>query len=328
MNGSVRYLIGRLGFYLLAAWAALSLNFLIPRLMPGDPATVMFARFQGQLSPEAMVALKQTFGLSDGPWWSQYWTYLGHALVGDFGTSVAYFPEPVSGVLLRGLMWTVVLAGSAVVIAFLLGTLLGTLAAWRRGGWLDSVLPPLLSLLGAFPYFWLAMLALFVLGFDMGLFPLRHAYSDQLQPSFSLAFLVSVFRHTALPALTLVAVSLGGWMLAMRNTMIGVLGSEYIEYAHARGIAPRRVMLAYAARNAILPNVTGFGMALGFVLGGALLTEIIFSYPGQGYLLIQSVRAQDYPLMQGLFLTISLAVLAANWLVDCATVVLDPRTRR
>ncbi|MCO4769920.1 MAG: ABC transporter permease [Deltaproteobacteria bacterium] len=328
MGGTARYLLGRLGFYLLAAWVALSLNFLIPRMMPGDPATVMFARFQGQLSPEAMDALRETFGLSDASWWSQYWTYLRHALVGDFGTSVAYFPEPVTGVLLRGLFWTVVLAGSAVVVAFAAGTLLGTLAAWRRGGWLDSVLPPVLALLGAFPYFWLAMLALFVLGFGMGLFPLRHAYSDQLTPGLSPEFLASVFRHTLLPALTLVAVSLGGWMLAMRNTMIGVLGSDFIEYAHARGLAPRRVMLAYAARNAILPNVTGFGMALGFVLGGALLTEIIFSYPVQGYLLIQSVRAQDYPLMQGLFLTISLAVLAANWFVDCATVALDPRTRR
>jgi peptide/nickel transport system permease protein len=328
VSRSIAYLLRRLGFYALAAWVAITLNFFIPRLMPGDPVKTMFARFKGELKPEAIEALRETFGLTDEPLPVQYITYLKHLLTGDLGISVSYFPEPVRAVIGAGLAWSVFLAGAALVISFLLGTVLGAIAAWRRGGSLDSVLPPFLSLLGAFPYFWLAMLALFVFGYGLGWFPLRHAYPEGTTPGFNLPFLVGALEHALLPALTMIAASLGGWMLAMRNTMVGVLGSDYITYARARGLAPRRVLFRYAVRNAVLPNVTSFGMALGFVLGGALLTEIIFSYPGQGYLLIQAVRAQDYPLIQGIFLSITLAVLGANWLVDIVTLVLDPRTRR
>jgi len=328
MSRSIQYLLRRLGFYLLAAWAALTLNFLIPRLMPGDPATIMFARFRGQMKPEAMAALRQTFGLTDAPLWSQYGSYLSHLFRGDLGISIAYFPEPVSGVIATGLLWTLFLAGSALVLSFLIGTMLGVLAAWNRGGKLDSVLPPTLALLGAFPYFWLAMLLLFLFGFHLGWFPLRHAYSEEVVPGWNLAFLASALYHAFLPALTMVLVSLGGWMLSMRNNMISVLGEDFVTFARAKGLPQHRVMWHYVARNAILPNITGFGMALGFVLSGALLTEIIFSYPGQGYLLLSAVRSQDFPLMQGLFLTITLAVLGANWLVDLAVLILDPRTRR
>jgi len=324
----VEYLLRRLGFYALAAWVAITLNFLIPRLMPGDPAQIMFARFKGEMNPVAIAALRETFGLTDAPMWMQYLSYLEHLFRGDMGISVSYFPEPVVNVIATGLSWSIFLAGTALIISFLLGTALGALAAWRRGGLLDSVAPPLLSLLGAFPYFWMAMLALFLFGFGLGWFPLWHAYPEGTSPGLNLPFLAGALYHAALPAATIVIASLGGWMLAMRNTMVGVLGSDYITYARARGLSPRRVLIRYAARNALLPNITGFGMAFGFVLGGALLTEIIFSYPGQGYLLIQAVRAQDYPLMQGLFLTITLAVLGANWLVDIVTLMLDPRTRR
>ncbi|MFT4978754.1 MAG: peptide/nickel transport system permease protein [Myxococcota bacterium] len=323
----IRYLARRLGFYLVAAWVALTLNFFIPRLMPGDPATVMLARFQGQLQPEAIEALKEAFGLSDAPLWRQYLDYLSHALVGDLGISVAYYPAPVIEVIWTGLLWTLFLAGGALIISFTLGTALGAVAAWRRGGWLDSIMPPLLAFLGAFPYFWMAMAALFVFGFSLGWFPLRHAYDASVTPGLSLSFFLSAARHAALPALTMVIASLGGWMLAMRNTTVSVLGEDYIKYAHARGLPQRRILIHYAARNALLPNLTGFGMALGFVLSGALLTEIVFSYPGQGYLLIQAVHSQDFPLMQGLFLTITVAVLGANWLVDLAVALLDPRTR-
>lgn len=323
----MRRIIHRLGFYLIAAWAALTLNFALPRLLPGDPAAVMFARFQGRLQPEALDALREVFGLGSAPLWEQYLTYLGHVLQGDLGVSVAYFPAPVSQVIATGLWWTLFLAGSAVAISFTLGTLLGIIAAWRRGGWLDRVGPPALALLGAFPYFWLAMLLLYLFGFGLGWFPVRHAYSDRLQPSFTPSFALDALHHAALPAASIVIATLGGWMLSMRNNMIHVLGTDQVALAWAKGLSPRRVMLKYAARNALLPNVTGFGMALGFVLGGSLLTEIVFSYPGQGYLLVQAVRNQDYPLMQGLFLLITLAVLGANWLVDIAAVWLDPRAR-
>jgi len=323
----MRYILRRLGFYLLAAWAAVTLNFFLPRLMPGDPATALFARFRGRLSPEAMDALRQTFGLTDASLIQQYFTYLAHVFRGDLGISVAYFPSPVSQVIGMGLVWTLLLAGTAVLISFVIGTLLGVAAAWWRHGWIDAWLPTTFAFLGAFPYFWLAMVALYVLGFTLGWFPLGHAYGDDLSPGLNATFIADVVRHAALPVATVVLATLGGWLLSMRNTMIAILGSDYVNLARAKGLRPARVVLRYSARNALLPSVTGFGMALGFILGGSLLTEIVFSYPGEGYLLVQAVRNQDYALMQGIFLIITLAVLGANWLVDLVYLWLDPRTR-
>ena len=323
----MRYLLKRLGFYALAAWVALTINFFLPRLMPGDPATALFARFKGKLSPESIDALRATFGLTHAPLWRQYLTYLAHVLRGDLGVSIAYFPTPVADVIRTGLVWTVFLAGSAVLLSFALGTLLGIAAAWRRRGVLDTWVPSSLVFVGSFPYFWLAMAALYLLGFTVRWFPLGHAYSDDVVPSWSWAFAADVLRHAALPIGTVVLATMGGWLLSMRNTMVSVLGSDFVNLARAKGLSKWRIVLRYAARNALLPSVTGFGMALGYVLGGSLLTEVVFSYPGQGYLLVQAVRSQDYPLMQGIFLFITLAVLAANWLVDLATWWLDARTR-
>ncbi len=161
----------------------------------------------------------------------------------------------------------------------------------------------------------------------LGWFPLRHAYSYDRTPGFTLGFLLDAVHHAVLPAATIVVATVGGWMLGMRNNMIGILGSDYITMARAKGLSQRKVMLRYAARNALLPSITSFGMALGFVLSGSLLSEIIFSYPGMGYLLVQAVRGQDFPLMQGLFLIITMSVLAANWLVDITIAWLDPRTK-
>ena len=323
----MRYLIRRFGFYALAAWAAVTLNFFLPRLMPGDPATALFARFKGKLSPESIDALRAAFGLTRAPLWRQYLTYLAHLVRGELGVSIAYFPSPVSRVIGSALGWTLFVAGTAVVVSFAIGTLLGIASAWWRRGALDRWLPSSLVFVGSFPFFWLAMAALYVLGFGLRWFPLGHAYSDDATPGWTLGFALDVLRHAALPIATVVLATLGGWLLSMRNTMISVLGSDFVTLARAKGLSPARVVLRYAARNALLPSVTGFGMALGFVLGGSLLTEIVFSYPGQGYLLVQAVRNQDYPLMQGIFLVITLAVLGANWLVDVAILWLDPRTR-
>jgi peptide/nickel transport system permease protein len=322
------YLLRRLGFYLLAAWASLTLAFLLPRLLPGDPATVLFARFQGRLHPEAITALRGVFGLDQGTWLAQYGRYLGHMARGDLGLSISHFPSPVTEVIGGAFGWSLLLGGVAVVISFAAGTLLGMLAAWRRGGWLDALLPPALTLLGALPYFWLAMLALFLFGFNLGWFPVRHAFEEGLSPGLTPAFVGSVIAHAALPGATIVLASLGGWLLAMRNTMLGEMGEDYLTLARAKGLGPGRLMFAYAARNALLPNITAFGMALGFVVSGALLTEIVFSYPGQGYLLVRAVASLDYPLIQGLYLAITLAVLGANFLLDVASVWIDPRLRR
>ncbi len=322
------YILRRLGFYLIAALVSLTLNFFSPRLAPGDPASALQARFQGQLDPSSLAAMKVAFGISDEPIYVQFFTYVKNLLRGQLGTSMAYFPAPVSEVIGQALLWTLVLAGLSVMFSYLVGTTLGILSSWRRGGWLDSIAPPAFIFLGAFPYFWLAMFLLFTLGFVGGWFPIMHAYSDNLTPALTWEFISDALHHAVLPAASIVTASLGGWLLGMRNTMIGVLSEDYVTMAQAKGLSEKRVIWHYAARNALLPNVTSFGMALGFVLSGSLLTEIVFSYPGQGYLLFEAVKSQDYPLMQGLFMAITTAVLAANWLVDIAYVFLDPRTRR
>jgi peptide/nickel transport system permease protein len=323
----VNVIARRLGFYLVSAWASITLNFAIPRLMPGDPAAALVARFKGQLAPESLRALRHAFGLIPGSTFKQYFTYLGHVLRGDLGISIAYFPAHVDEVIGTGLGWSLGLGIVAVTISFTLGTLLGVVAAWRRGGRLDSWLPPALSFLGAFPYFWLAMLVLYLFGFTLHWLPLQHAHDPDISTTATFEFVVDVVRHALLPATAVVLATLGGWMLSMRGAMLTTLGTDAIKLATAKGLQPARIMWAYAARNALLPSVTSFGMALGFVVGGSLLTEIVFSYPGLGYLLVQAVRNQDYPLMQGLFLIITLSVLAANFLVDLLYVWLDPRAR-
>jgi peptide/nickel transport system permease protein len=323
----MRTLLRRLALYLVAAWVALTVNFFLPRLMPGDPLARMFASYQAQLDPDALAALRRSYGLTDAPLASQYLRYLGHIAHGELGVSLTYFPAPVTEVMATGMFWTILLAGTSVLVSFLLGSLLGIVIAWRDDGRLDGWVVPALSLLGAFPYFWLAMLVLYAFGFQLGWFPLGHAYDDALTPAWTLGFVADVARHAALPAFTLVVATIGGWTLSMRSTMVAVLGSDYITFALAKGLSPARVMLRYAARNALLPNLTQLGMALGFVLGGALLTEMVFGYPGQGYLLLQAVRSQDYPLMQGIFLGITLAVLAANALIDLLQLWLDPSLR-
>ena len=323
----MRFVLKRLGYYLVAAWAALTLNFILPRTMPGDPATTLFANFRGMLRPEQLDSLRKAYGLTNEPLWKQYLTYLSHVLRGDFGISLSHFPEPVTSVIGAGLRWTVLLGLTALILSFLIGTALGAIGAWRRGRAVDSLLPPVMMFVGSFPHFFLALIVLYFLGLQLGWFPHGHAYDDTLTPSLSLTFVWSVIVHLVMPAGTIVVVAIASWMIRMRNTMIGVLAEDYLMVAEAKGLSQARILLRYAARNAMLPNVTAFGMDLGFILSGQLLTEIVFSYPGLGYQLLQSVSELDYPLMQALFLMITVTVLVANLIVDVLYVRLDPRAR-
>jgi peptide/nickel transport system permease protein len=225
------------------------------------------------------------------------------------------------------LPWTIGLVGMATIIAFVLGTVVGMLSAWRRGGFLDSILPPTLIVVSAFPYFWIGLLLLLVFSITVNWFPLGFAYEINSSINLSWAFAGEVIWHGFLPAVTIVITSIGGWILTMRNTMITTLAEDYVKMARAKGLSPVRIMFMYAGRNAILPNLVGFAMSLGFVISGAILVEIVFNYPGLGFMLLQAVNNEDFALMQALFLLITVAVLVAVLGADFLTAWLDPRTR-
>lgn len=323
----MRYLGRRLFFYLLTALAAITLNFFIPRLMPGNPAEILVSRMKGRVTPQELHAFELQFGLqTHASLLSQYFSYWGGLFHGQLGRSITYFPEPVIDVIRSSLPWTVVLIGAATIISFGIGTLLGIVAAWRRGSVLDALMPAT-TFFSSVPYFWLALLMILLLSHDLHLFPSSGSYAIGLTVGFSGGFLGSAAYHALLPALTIVISSLAGWLLGMRNMMITTMSEDYVTVAEAKGLTDRRVMFAYAARNALLPNIAGFALSLGFVVSGALLVEIVFSYPGIGYALFQAVTNEDYPLMQGVFLVITLAVLLANLLADACYVFLDPRVR-
>lgn len=324
----MRYLLRRIGIYIVTAWAAITINFLIPRMMPGDPVEILAARLQGKLAPQAIHSLEIALGVSHASMWDQYLQYIGDLFHGNLGLSVTYFPTPVTTIISSSLPWTVVLVGVATIISFVLGTFLGILSAWRRNSALDNLLAPIATFFYAVPYFWLALILLFMLGVGLKWFPLSGAFGLDVNPGVSFAFYTSAIYHAILPALTIVLSSMAGWLLGMRNMMVTTLSEDYIILAEAKGLSARRIMLTYAARNAILPNITGFALSLGFIVSGSLLTEIVFSYPGIGYELLQAVQNNDYPLMQGIFLIITLSVLVANFIADTFYVVLDPRVRQ
>jgi peptide/nickel transport system permease protein len=324
----MRFVVRRLGFFLVTLWAAVTTNFLIPRLMPGNPALAMMARYRGHVNPQALHALEIAFGVNTHQSLvSAYFTYLGNIVRGRFGVSLTFFPDQVSHEVLQALPWTLALVGITTILAFVLGTLVGLLGAWRRGGVLDSLMPPIFVITSAFPYFWLALVSIWLFAIKLHWLPGSGGYGIEQNVSWSWSFVGSTLEHSILPALTILVTSIGGWILTMRNNMISVLSEDYVRMARAKGLSPWRVMWSYAGRNAILPNLTGFAMSLGFVVSGAILVEFVFNYPGVGWMFLQAVENQDYALMQGLFLMIIVAVLTAILAADVATALLDPRTR-
>jgi len=325
----VRFFARRIGFYVVALWAALTINFLIPHLMPGNPVQLLISRFHGQLAEAAVRGLEKTFGLhTNQSLVAQYWGYLEQLAHGNLGLSITYFPASVSSELRASLPWTIGMVGTATVVSFLLGTLAGIFAGWRRGSRTVDAIVPVSTFLSSVPYFWMGLLALTVFGVSLRWFPLAGGSSQGIPGGFDPAFIGTVLYHAILPAATIVVSSAGGWLLVMRNMTVTTMSEDYITVAVAKGLTQRRIMFAYAARNAILPSLSSFALSLGFIVSGAIVTEIVFSYPGVGYILFNAVGNDDYPLMQGIFLVITLAVLAANLLADVLYAALDPRIRQ
>jgi len=321
----VRYLGRRGGLFLLTLWAALTVNFVIPRVMPGNEAQAVLATFHN-VNPAAMHALEIEFGVNNHQnILVSYLEYLRNSFTGQFGVTAQ--GVPVTREITTTLPWTLGLVGVTTIIAFVIGTFIGILSAWRRGGWADAILPPTLFVVSTIPVFFVGLLLIYLFALKLGWLPLGSNYSLGATPSFSPSFIWDVTEHALLPGLCLVIVTAGLWVYSMRNNMITTIAEDYVKTARAKGLSDRRVMFDYAGRNAILPNLTGFAMQLGFVLGGAIVIEYLFSYPGLGYLFYTASTNHDLPLMQGLFLFYTLAVLVCVLLADLATALLDPRTR-
>jgi len=321
-----RYFGRKLLIYLVTFFLAVTVDWVIPRFMPGNPVQNMLAR--AAVRPEAAEVMygyyTRAFGL-DVPIWRQYlnfWIALFH---GDLGTSVYLFPQPVSKVLRESIPYDIFLLLPAILLSWWAGNKFGAFAARTKR--LDNTLLPIGYILTATPYMWLGILLAWAFGVVFDIFPIAGAYSFTMRPHLSWVFVADVLKHWFLPFASLFLVGFGGWAIGMRNMIIYELEADYSHYLEALG-APRKLVRKYAFRNAILPQITGLALQLGVIVAGALVTEVVFSYPGIGYLLLAAIQNQDYFLIQGCFLFIIIGVLLANFLIDIAYVIVDPRVRR
>jgi peptide/nickel transport system permease protein len=326
----MRWFARRLLFYVFAIWVALTVNFLLPRLMPGDPLGGLLQHLtpaQLAANPGIINTYKAVLGGGNESIWQDYVTYLHRIAHFNFGISTSNYPTPVSEVVGRTLPYSIFLVGVAFLLAFVIGTTVGMVAAWRRGGVVDNVFVSAFMAVGAFPAFFTALIAMYWLGLKANWFPIQHAYDTGLEPGFNWTFLSSAFRHAQLPIIVIVAAYAGGWVLNMRTVMINTISEDYVAMAQAKGLSDRRVMTLYAGRNAILPPLNGFAALFASAVGGLVFIEYIFSYPGAGYTLQQAVLGNDYALAQALLVVLSVCVIVANLFMDILNLILDPRLR-
>jgi len=321
-----RYFGRKLLIYLVTFFLAVTIDWVIPRFMPGNPVQNMLAR--AAVRPEAAEVMygyyTRAFGL-DVPIWQQYLNFWNALFHGDLGTSVYLFPQPVSKVLRESIPYDIFLLLPAILLSWWAGNKFGAFAARTKR--LDNTLLPIGYILTATPYMWLGILLAWAFGVVFDIFPIAGAYSFTMRPHLSWVFVADVLKHWFLPFASLFLVGFGGWAIGMRNMIIYELEADYSHYLEALG-APRKLVRKYAFRNAILPQITGLALQLGVIVAGALVTEVVFSYPGIGYLLLAAIQNQDYFLIQGCFLFIITGVLLANFLIDVAYVIVDPRVRR
>jgi peptide/nickel transport system permease protein len=319
-----RYLARKVLIYLVTFFVAVSIDWAIPRFMPGDPVEALIARMQAQ--PEAAEELTgfytKAFGF-DVPLWKQYLNFWAALFHGDLGLSILHFPTPVSELIMAALPYTLALLVPAIVLSFWAGNKVGALAARRKA--LDNTVLPVGYVLTATPQMWLGMILVWLFAVVLAVFPVSGAYDFDLVPAWSLEFAASFLQHWILPFSALFLVAFGGWAIGMRNMIIYELESDYANYLAALG-APTRLVRRYAYRNAVLPQITGLALALGAVVAGAIVVEIVFAYPGLGTLTLSAIQNRDYFLIQGIFLFVIVGVLLANLIIDIVYVVVEPRT--
>lgn len=322
----MQFIMRRLWFYLAAFFVAITLNFFIPRWMPGDPTTRIFAGLRGKLSPEAMDAIRRSYGY-EGSLFDQYIIYLNNLVHFDFGVSTTNFPEPTSDLLFYSAAWTLLLVGLATAISFFIGIWMGIYSAWHRGGFFDTFFTPINVMLNAFTPAIVALILFYAFSLEWRIFPLGRAHDINMIPNFSFEFIINVLYHATLPVLSIVIVTFGSWHLGMRNTMINLLNEDFVILAKAKGLSDSRVKNRYVARNAILPQITALSLYIGYILGGSLITEYVFNYPGLGKFTLSAIQARDYSFVQAQLLLLTACVLIANLISDILNVVLDPRLR-
>jgi peptide/nickel transport system permease protein len=326
----IDYLAKRFAVFLLIVWLAATLNFFLPRLSGQDPvrATLLQQAQLGgyvQAGLEAMVKeYERRFGL-DRPLWVQYVAYLGDVCRFNFNYSISNYPRTVNEIIAEAIPWTVGLLGTTTVLSFTIGTLLGALLAWPGAPrWMRVLMPPLWAL-HAIPFFLLGLILMYVFAFRIQLLPMFGGYTAGAFPALTLAFVGDVLTHSILPALSIVLVATGGWALAMRGMMVTTQGEDYVTFAEAKGLTRFTVFLRYCVRNAILPQTTALALALGNILSGAVLVEVIFGYPGVGTILFHAIRENDHFLIQGIVFTVIVALGVATLLLDVIYPLLDPR---
>jgi peptide/nickel transport system permease protein len=327
------YSIRRFGLYLVELWGALTIAFFFFRLIPGDPIRTLMQTleqnyvYNQQVSAEVIGRYRAEFGL-DGNIFSQYLKHLKNlVLEGDLGPSLIAYPTPAQDVILQSLPWTIGLLGVSAVLAWVLGIVIGALAGWRRGKPGSAIATNLSIALAHVPFFFVALILVYVFAYSLGVLPARSAYDSNLSPGLSLDFIGSVLKYGLLPGLSVVVIGTFGWILSTRMLMIPILGEDYLVYAQAKGLKPWRILTRYALRNCYLPQVTAFGISLGFIFNGNVLVEQLFNYPGLGTTLVTAIRQLDFNTILGVTDMAIFSVLTAVLLLDLLLPLLDPRVK-
>lgn len=328
---NIKYIVKRAIYYVIIFFSALTIDFILPRLAPGNPAEVVLAtiaRSGGVVSPGELNALKLEMGISNKPIYIQYFSYIIHIFHGQFGLSLIYYPTPVLTIIEHTLPWTLFLVITATVISFFIGNRLGMLAATKRAKSRDYLIIMVTMFFYGIPAFSLGLFLIYLFAIRIPIFPELGNFSTSFNGvTWTLPFIASVLYHAILPILTIVLTSMAGWVMGMRNNFIPQANDDYINFYRSMGVN-EKILRKGAYKNAFLPNLTGFAMALGFSVTGVLIIEEIFSYPGIGYYLFEAVTSLDYSLLEGIFLIIVVAVLIANLSVEIIYSFIDPRVSR